>query len=157
MSSAGPQEPTALNIAMQWAELPPEHLKIALRAMEPQLVRDHELLMEQLRLSAQAQSEGRVHRLYMGGLIAGFGVVAGMLSAAVIVGINGQAWLAAMLAGPSVLSLAGLFVLRKVDSGASRDASRVTRAGLNAASQVGPSSPVAAVPPDPNAAGGAVP
>ncbi|MEV0990991.1 hypothetical protein [Streptomyces sp. NPDC049949] len=146
-----------MNIAMQWAELPPEHLKIALKAMEPQLARDHELLMEQLRLSAQAKSEGRVHHLYMGGLIAGFGVVAGMLSAAVIVGIHGQAWLAAMLAGPSVLSLAGLFVLRKVDSGASKDASRATRSALNAASLVSPSSAVAAVPPDPNATGGVMP
>ncbi|MEU6401062.1 hypothetical protein ABZ867_29310 [Streptomyces cinnamoneus] len=146
-----------MNIAMQWAELPPEHLRIALKAMEPQLARDHELMMEQVRLSAQAQSEGRVHRLYMGGLIAGFGVVAGMLSAAVIVGIHGQAWLAAMLAGPSVLSLAGLFVLRKVDAGASKDVSRVTRSALGAASQAGTPSAVAAVPPDPNAAGGVVP
>jgi hypothetical protein len=152
-----PESSTALEIALQWSQLPPEHLEIALRAMEPQLARDHDLKMEKLRLAAENKREARTQTLYIAGLAAGFVIVVGMLGSAVIVGINGQPWLAAMLAGPSVISLAGLFVLRRVDSTAARGAARTTRSALNAVYQPsGPAPTPVAAPPDPGASSGPV-
>ncbi|GAA0594738.1 hypothetical protein [Actinomadura livida] len=112
----------ALAIAMEWAKLPSEHLQSALAALEPQLVREHEL--NKLRIEAMERNENlrievlekqakRAFVLYVLGLVAGFLVVVGMLVSAVIVGIKGNPWLAAMLSGPSVLALATLFVLRR--------------------------------------------
>ncbi|MFE3738982.1 hypothetical protein [Streptomyces sp. NPDC059134] len=120
-------QPNGLEIAMQWAELPPEHLRNALAALEPQLAREHEYRMAQdkalqeanllrLRLQAEEEQNRRTHNLYMVGLIAGFIIALGMLTGAVVVGVNGEPWLAASLSGPSVLALAGLFVLRKSSS-----------------------------------------
>ncbi|SDM50010.1 hypothetical protein [Allokutzneria albata] len=65
----------------------------------------------------------------MCGLWAGFTVAVGSLTAAAIVGVNGQPWLAALFAGPSVLALAKLFVIRRADA---EDARRITRAQQNA-------------------------
>ncbi|MEU2674809.1 hypothetical protein ABZ622_39465 [Streptomyces sp. NPDC007164] len=147
-----PPQPTGLEIAVQWAELPAEHLQVALKALEPQLRREHELRMEQekavrklelerLRLAAEEAQAKRSHSLYMVGLGAGFIVTLGMLTGAVIVGVQGQAWLAAMLSGPSVLALAGLFVLRKSDSAQVQTVARSQRSALNAA-QAPPGPPV---------------
>ncbi|MCS0639393.1 hypothetical protein NX801_27910 [Streptomyces sp. LP05-1] len=124
---------SSLDIAMQWAQLPPEHLKIALKALEPELARQHELRLLQERLAAEERRERRSHSLYLGGLICGFTLAAAMLTGAVVVGINGLPWLAAMLAGPSVLSLAALFVLRRTDAVSARETARAHRAALAAA------------------------
>ncbi|MFD8544656.1 hypothetical protein [Streptomyces sp. NPDC059649] len=138
MTDSKPQgDSTGLEIALQWAQLPAEHLKAALDALEPELARQHQLRVIQVQLAAQTERERRAHLLYLGGLVGGFLIVVAMLSAAVIVGINGLPWLSGLLAGPSVLSLAGLFVLRRVDSGAARNAARAHDAALNAASQPG--------------------
>ncbi|MFM9373391.1 hypothetical protein [Streptomyces sp. Da 82-17] len=133
MTDRTPGEPTGLDIALQWAELPPEHLKAALQALEPELARRHEMRMLQARLEAQGAEDRRSHLLYLSGLVGGFLIVVAMLTASVIVGINGLPWLSAMLAGPSVLSLAGLFVLRRVDSGTARQVARAHDAALGAA------------------------
>lgn len=119
-----------LEAAFQWSSLPPEHLRIALTALEPQLAREHEYRMEQLRLEARAEADRRGHVLYLGGLVAGFTIVVGMLTGAVVVGVSGQPWLAAMLAGPSVLALATLFVLRKADPAQTRAVSGSQRAAF---------------------------
>ncbi|WP_405634417.1 hypothetical protein OHB53_09550 [Streptomyces sp. NBC_00056] len=151
-SKSQPQQLNSLDIAMQWAELPAEHLKVALAALEPELARQYELSVLRARLEHQEAQDRRTHNLYLGGLIAGFIIVVAMLTGAVIVGVNDLPWLAAMLAGPSVLSLAGLFVLRRVDSASAREAGRAHREAL-AASQP----PAQPAPVDPGAAqGGAV-
>ncbi|MFF1843081.1 hypothetical protein ACFVW9_15210 [Streptomyces sp. NPDC058217] len=155
-----PQQPTptGLEIAMQWADLPAEHLQIALKALEPQLRREHELRMEQqravqqldlerMRLSDKEAQAKRSHALFMAGLIAGFVVAVGMLAGAVVVGVQGHVWLAAMLSGPSVLALAGLFVLRKTDSAQMDAVQRSQRSALNAAQQAPPAVDPAASPP----------
>ncbi|WP_405476450.1 hypothetical protein [Streptomyces sp. NBC_00009] len=153
-SNQQPRQLNSLDIAMQWAALPPEHLKAALAALEPELARLHELSLLRARLEFKEAQDRRTHNLYLGGLIAGFIVVVAMLSGAVIVGINDMPWLAAMLAGPSVLSLAGLFVLRRVDSASARETGRAHREAL-AASQ--PPTAPAPAPADPAAGqGGAV-
>jgi len=123
----------ALKIAKMWTELPVEHLEVALKALEPELQRDHEyqvmLLQHEKDLRAytdQQLIQRRKHALYMSGLWAGFLIAIGMLAAAVFVAtVNQQTWLATLLVGPSLLALAKLFVIRKSDSD---DASRVLSA-----------------------------
>jgi hypothetical protein len=159
-TGTSPQQPipTGLEIAMQWAELPAEHLQVALKALEPQLRREHELRMEQekavqklelerMRLSSKEVQAKRSHALFMAGLVAGFVVTIGMLAGAVVVGVQGHVWLAAMLSGPSVLALAGLFVLRKTDTAQMGAVQRSQRSALNAAQQVQPPVDPAVSPP----------
>ncbi|MEW2086822.1 hypothetical protein [Streptomyces sp. NPDC005283] len=134
-ASAPKPQLTTLEIVLQWAQLPPEHLNVAMQALEPELARQHQRELEQARLEAADAKDARVHKLYFGGLIAGFLLSTGMLTGAVVVGVNGQAWLAAMLSGPSVLSLAALFVLRKVDAGAARQNALIHRGALAAGTQ----------------------
>lgn len=136
---------TGLEIVLQWAQLPPEHLEIALKAIEPELAREHEWRMEQARLKAQDDKDRRLHALYLGGLVAGFLLAAGMLTGAVFVGVRGAPWLAALLSGPSLISLAGLFLLRRVDSAHTRESGRAHRVALSgmAAQQPAPADPAA--------------
>lgn len=140
------QDPTGFGIAKQWAELPAEHLKVALEALEPQLQREHEAQMEHMRLSAQEAEATRTHRLYLCGLIAGFVVTIGMLVGAVVVGSNNQPVLAGILSGPSVIALASVFVLRRNDAAQMRAVARAHQSVLNSATSAGgapapPSSP----------------
>ncbi|MFF8773796.1 hypothetical protein [Kitasatospora sp. NPDC015120] len=125
-------ELSGLDIALEWGKLPPEHLTAALKALEPELKRAHELRMkradmeEQERISAREAEERhaqRSYRLYMTGLAAGFTLCAGMLVGSVIEAINGQAVLAVTLAGPTMLGVASLFVLRQRSAGQGRRAS----------------------------------
>ncbi|WP_143076571.1 hypothetical protein [Streptomyces sp. MUSC 14] len=134
-SDSSTSQPSGLEIALQWAQLPPEHLEVALKALDPELARQHEWRLEEARLKSLEAKDRRVHQLYFVGLIAGFVLAVGMLTAAVIVGVNGSPWLAAMLSGPSVLSLAGLFVLRRVDSDSARQIARAQSSALSAAYQ----------------------
>jgi hypothetical protein len=94
-----------MNIASQWAELPPEHLKIALEALEPSLQRAHTERMERMRLQ---------HARF--GLSAGFALALVMLTGGVIVGLDGHLWLAGVLTGPSLLALTKVFVLNRSDA-----------------------------------------
>ncbi|MGW7535193.1 hypothetical protein [Amycolatopsis sp. NPDC054798] len=122
----------AERIAQMWAQVSPEHLEIALKALEPELQREHEHRLETLRRTENEQrrchQEGerklrqleneqrRRHVRYLSGLWAGFALAAGMLTGGVIVGVSGQTWLAALLTGPSLLALAKLFVIRRADA-----------------------------------------
>jgi predicted lipid-binding transport protein (Tim44 family) len=131
---------SAFEIALQWANLPPEHLRIALTALEPQLARDHELCVQ--RLAMQEAKDRRTHMLYMFGMMAGFILAAAMLGAAVVVGINGQAWLAALLSGPSMIALVTLFILRRSDASTIKTVEQSQHEALQAANQsIPPASP----------------
>ncbi|MER7582401.1 hypothetical protein [Kitasatospora sp. NPDC097691] len=129
------RRPTALEIATQWAQLPPDHLRVALEHLELELQREHardtarerhqagldadrmrqEHMTERARIEAQDRSDQRAHQLYLGGLVAGFVLAAGMLAGSVIVGLDGRQWLAGLLAGPSLVALPVVFVLRRND------------------------------------------
>ncbi|MGW9211328.1 hypothetical protein ACWGR4_30675 [Embleya sp. NPDC055664] len=124
-------------IAAQWAGLPPEHMRIALKALEPQLVRDHEVHLTQAR-AAEARDR-RAFRLLMTGQVFGFVIALATMSAAAVVGVEGHVWLAAVLSGPSVIALAKLFVIRRTDNAEIRAAARVSVA----AAQSVPPSPTA--------------
>ncbi|MFI6003944.1 hypothetical protein ACIA98_26685 [Streptomyces sp. NPDC051366] len=95
------QSRTALDIAKQWSELPPEHLRIALRALEPQLAREHEYRMHQLRIQ---------ERRALAGLVAGFALSSALLALAVVVGLQGQVMLSAVFAGPSIVAMSHYFL-----------------------------------------------
>ncbi|MFF7992175.1 hypothetical protein ACFZDG_20550 [Kitasatospora xanthocidica] len=129
------RRPTALEIATQWAQLPPEHLRVALEHLELELQREHaretarerlqagldvdrlreEHATERARIAAEERKEQHSHQLYLGGLVAGFVLAAGMLVGSVIVGLDGRQWLAGLLAGPSLIALPVVFVLRRSD------------------------------------------
>lgn len=143
------QQPTGLEIAMQWAELPAEHLQVALKALEPQLRREHELRMaeqkaataldlERVRLGAKEEASKRTHTLYVVGLVVGSVIAVGMLAGAVIVGREGHGWLASLLAGPSLIALVSVFVLRHTDSSQTKAVASAQRAALAALTQTPP-------------------
>ncbi|MFE6696457.1 hypothetical protein [Streptomyces sp. NPDC057718] len=98
----------------------------------------HELEFQRARWEIEEAQAGRAHMLYFAGLIAGFVVTIATLTGAVVVGVAGQAWLSAMLCGPSVLALATLFVLRRNDPAQTQAAARSHRSALGAASQPPP-------------------
>jgi hypothetical protein len=106
-----------MRIARQWAEVPPEHMKIALEALEPELQRAHTERMERMRLQ---------HARF--GLSAGFALALGMLTGGVIVGLDGQLWLAGVLTGPSLLALTKVFVLSRSDAPDIRAVSQAAQA-----------------------------
>ena len=54
-------------------------------------------------------------RIHRAGYLAICHTAIGMLTGAVIVGVNGQLWLAVLLTGPSLIALAKIFVLRRSD------------------------------------------
>ncbi|MFI1990981.1 hypothetical protein [Actinoplanes sp. NPDC020271] len=110
------------------AQLPPDHFKLALKTAEAQLARNHELRMEQERSRVREAAAARSHALLAWGLGAGFVVVIGMITAAVVVGLRGHVWLSASLSGPGVAVLASLFVLRRFDARTANNA-RPARSG----------------------------
>lgn len=133
---------TGIEIATEWAALPPEHLAMALKALNPQLEREHKARIEQMRISAQGAKEMREFKFQIYSLCAGLIISLVMLGAAIYVATNDQPWLALAFSGPSLLALAKIFVLRRSDAD---DMRAVTRGQQTAASLV---------PPDPAPSGG---
>ncbi|MFD8782512.1 hypothetical protein [Kitasatospora sp. NPDC059599] len=137
----------AMGIAARWGEvLGPEKLEVALKALEPQLKREHAIAlkrldMQQADLDRQAQEarEQRADRRYFAGLIVGATVAVAMLGAGVYVAKDAW-WLAALLCGPSLLALAKIFVLRRSDAG-DMSAVALTARGATQAAQQGQAVP----------------
>lgn len=151
-----------LAIAAQWGEaLGAEKLEIALKALEPQLKREHQARMKQLdnqRALAEQQhvaaeaaasrtaeveknageraardAERRRNHVYrMSGLVSGVVLSLALLSSGVVVAPT-QPWLSACLCGPSLLALAKIFVLRRSDAGDIRASARAAREAATAA------------------------
>ncbi|WP_406452244.1 hypothetical protein OG782_18235 [Streptomyces sp. NBC_00876] len=134
-----------LDIAARWGDaLGPEQLQLALKALEPQLKREHEIRMKQLdNLRAQAEraatlekaagdrnvrdAERRRNHVYrMSGLVAGVALSLALLGAGVVVAPE-QPWLAAGLCGPSLLALVKVFVLRRSDPSDMKAVERAAR------------------------------
>jgi hypothetical protein len=69
---------------------------------------------ESLRLDEQR--DARAHSLKKLGLWTGFVLSSGMLCSSVFVGIKGQTPLAIVMCGPSLVALAGIFVIQRHDS-----------------------------------------
>ncbi|MFE2518651.1 hypothetical protein [Streptomyces mirabilis] len=168
--------PAALNIAAQWSALPPEHLREALAALDPQLAREHELRMraqearekqmtaeadaakarakaeiEKIRADAAAVDERlkRAHAYRMAGLAAGLTISIAMLVASVLVAPH-TPWLSGLFAGPGLIALVKIFVLLRSDPEDMRQTSRAMQAALGTVVQpttLPPSPPGVGQPP----------
>ncbi|WP_257004383.1 hypothetical protein [Streptomyces sp. SA15] len=126
-----------MQIAMQWRELGAEQLKAALEAMEPELRREHRVLMVRLEMQRDAVREQRAHRRQITEIIVGAVLALAMLGAGVYVAPDSP-WLATLLCGPSLLALIKVFVLRRSDPDDMKQVARAARSSTNAAGQAPP-------------------
>ncbi|MFF0067205.1 hypothetical protein ACFYRC_38060 [Streptomyces sp. NPDC005279] len=138
-----------LEIAVKWGAAlgGPEHLKVALQALEPQLKREHQLRLKQLEIQREASErqasgarERRHHVFRMTGLYLGAVISVAMLSAGIYVAQDVW-WLATLLCGPSLIAMGKIFVLRRSDADDMTAISRGARASTNAAAQAQPPVP----------------
>ncbi|MFI6875475.1 hypothetical protein ACIBL6_18740 [Streptomyces sp. NPDC050400] len=148
-----------LDIAVKWgAALGADKLEIALRALEPQLKREHQILMKRLDMeraaadrgaqaateaaerAARQRQEQNKHNRHMAGLAAGVVIAIAMLGAGVYVAQDAW-WLAALLCGPSLLALAKIFVLRRSDPDDMKFVAQASRTATNTAGQAQQSPP----------------
>lgn len=148
-----------LNIAAQWgSRLDPNQLDVALKALEPQLRREHkertlrlEMQREDAERASQEQREAserasreardeRSHKRYMATLIAGSGMASAMLGAGVFVAQD-RWWLSILLCGPSLIALSKIIFLRRSDEYDMKAVLRATRTGMSAAGQAQPPQP----------------
>ncbi|WP_159052333.1 hypothetical protein [Streptomyces longwoodensis] len=118
-------EELALSYAKEWAQLPPAHLRVALKQLEPMMVRQHELMVARDR---------RRHVLDMIALCGGTLISVCSVAAAFYFGLENDYVMAGIMVSPSVLAMAKLLVLRQSDA---KD-SRAAGAALNAATQLPP-------------------
>ncbi|MFI1165989.1 hypothetical protein ACH4UM_20805 [Streptomyces sp. NPDC020801] len=155
-------------IAMKWGAAlgGPEKLEVALRALEPQLKREHQMRLRQLENQrAQAEIEAttlkeaaereaaaskaaaesqardaerrRKHAFRVYSLIASVVLSLSMLAAGVWTARD-QPWLATALCGPSLLSLAKLFLTQRSDSTDMRAVGRAARDATTAGTPPAP-------------------
>ncbi len=139
----------ALEIAMKWGAAlgGPDKLDVALKALEPDLRRQHKLKVLQLEMQravaemeAQERREQREHSRHIAGLVVGAVVAIAMLGAGVYLAPESP-WLATLMCGPSLLALVKIFVLRRSDPGDMDAVARATRTATNAAGQAQPPAP----------------
>jgi hypothetical protein len=137
-----------LQIAAKWgATLDAEQLEVALKALEPQLQREHaermfrlEMQQEAAQQSARSTRDQREHKRYMAGLISGTFVALGMLVGGLLVAKD-QWWLSILLCGPSLLALVKIFVLRRSDEYDMKVVTQAMRSAMGAAGQAQPPPP----------------
>ncbi|MFD5507007.1 hypothetical protein ACFWIB_04420 [Streptomyces sp. NPDC127051] len=160
--SADPILSAGLGIAAQWGEAlgGPEKLQVALKALEPQLRREHEL--SKLRLErqeadaarkaaaeeaeaqrrahavemekereAREQTAARNHKHQMRLLHSAVALSVLMLGGG-LYAMPTNSWIAGALCGPSLLSLLRIFVLRRSTDADVREAGRSARGAGNA-------------------------
>ncbi|MFC1408722.1 hypothetical protein ACEZCY_05425 [Streptacidiphilus sp. N1-12] len=114
----------ALQIARDWSTVPAATLKAFTAALEPQLAREHELLMLDKKFNQQR---------YFAGLFSGLIVALVSLGGAIYFGSGGDWWGTAILSGPSLIALAKIFVLRRSDPADIQAVLTATRAVLPSA------------------------
>ncbi|MGW1540638.1 hypothetical protein ACWCPM_10400 [Streptomyces sp. NPDC002309] len=129
-----------MDIARRWGQVSDaDQLKVALVALEPELQREHEARMKVLE-QAEARDR-RSHRLLMTGLIVGAVISLAMLGGGIYVAKDAW-WLSALLCGPSMISMALIYILRRHDAKASQAVVDITRRVLNVAAQANQPPPV---------------
>lgn len=132
-----------LEIAMRWGQAlgGPEQLQIALAALEPQLKREHQIRIKHMDMQvkkAERQTrearEVRQHRFRMASLIVGSILSIAMLAAGVYVAQDAW-WLASLLCGPSLISMAAIIILRRHDNEAMKAVADAAKRATSVASQ----------------------
>jgi hypothetical protein len=103
------RQPSALELASQWTQVPPEYLPAAIKAFEPQLRREHQLRKEELHLLAVRERHSYV--LYIMGMVAGLAIA--LISLLPVILGKLDPILAGILAGPGLVSVITIFVLRR--------------------------------------------
>ncbi|MEU8709168.1 hypothetical protein [Streptomyces sp. NPDC048565] len=150
VGAVDPVVSAGLQIAAMWGSAlgGADTLDIALKALEPQLRREHKERMVRLEMQrAEAErasaerGEQRAHQRHIAGLAVGAVIAVAMLGAGVYVAPDAW-WLATLLCGPSLLALAKVFVLRRSDAGDMNAVTRGARTSTDAAAQ-SPGSPPA--------------
>ncbi|GAA5610176.1 hypothetical protein CP981_31115 [Streptomyces platensis] len=133
----------AMELAMKWGQTPggPEVLQMALGALEPQLKREHEALLRKLSMRekadnqrARAERERQQLQFRTTSLIVGAILSVAMLAAGVYVAKDAW-WLACLLCGPSLISMAAITILRRHDKEAMRSVADAAKRATSAASQ----------------------
>ncbi|MGW9424017.1 hypothetical protein ACWGSU_22005 [Streptomyces koyangensis] len=160
-----PEDPvvySGMMIAREWGMSigGADGLKVALKALEPQLAREHavhELVAQQAERRAEREAEQERHaaelaerralaeaqqRLMFVRLIVGAVLALAMLGAGIFV-VRDAWWLAALLCGPSLIALGKLFVLGRSDSDDMRYVAGGARGATDAAAQAQPPVPPA--------------
>ncbi|MDU0293817.1 hypothetical protein [Saccharothrix longispora] len=102
----------SLEVIQRWSEVSPEHLKSAIKALDSELSRAHELRM--VKEQHQEAKARREHTLYMTSMLVGSLVIIALLSGAVLLATRGQVLLPTIFTTLSV-TMATVFVLRKHD------------------------------------------
>ncbi|MGW2398692.1 hypothetical protein ACWCYY_19280 [Kitasatospora sp. NPDC001664] len=124
----------------QWAVLPPEHLKIAVAAVNKE--RDRQAELEKLRIKSEERRE--VTGQVLGGLTVG-----GWLFATVWLAVNDQPVIAGIFAGTGMVALTvivSIFVLKRSPS--TDDLKIISRSKVpQQPPQAPPAAPASAVPP----------
>ncbi|MFV6032346.1 hypothetical protein [Streptomyces sp. NPDC056264] len=120
---------------------------MALKALDPQLRREHKERMLQLEMQRDASERAsrvtrdeRVHKRYLATLVTGGVMASGMLGAGVFVAQD-RWWLSILLCGPSLIALSKIIFLRRSDEYDMKAVLRATHSGMNAAGQAQPPSP----------------
>ncbi|MDT0405923.1 MULTISPECIES: hypothetical protein [Streptomyces] len=117
-------EELALSYAKEWARLPPQHLRVALKTLEPVMMRRHELAV---------MREQNRHRLWMAGLLAGGVTSLGSIGGAILFGLLHDPLMAGVMLSPSVFAVTKMFVLRKSE----KSDMRAARSALGSVTQQG--------------------
>ncbi|MET7980149.1 hypothetical protein ABZW44_45730 [Streptomyces mirabilis] len=131
-------------IAMQWRDLGADQLGAALRAMEPELRREHRERMMHLELRREAEQrqhedrqQQRADRRHTVEVAVGAVIALAMLGGGVYVAPESW-WLSVLLCGPSLLAIAKVFVLGRSDPEDMKSMSMAARTATNAAGQAQP-------------------
>lgn len=99
-------EAMALSYAKEWAQLPPQHLRVALKTLEPTMQRQHDLLVIQAR---------QRYILDLVGLISGFIVSLASVGSAFFFGLSNNYVMAGVMLSPSVFAITKILILRRSD------------------------------------------
>ncbi|GAA1599786.1 hypothetical protein [Streptomyces globosus] len=135
----------AAQVAMQWKDLDAAQLAAAMSAMEPSLVRDYHLRQQRIEMQREAalweqadRQQRREYRRRMTELIVGGVVALAMLGGGVYLAAADHWWMATLMAGPSLIALVKIFVLRRSDPGDMHAVASATRMSTSAGTPQAP-------------------
>ncbi|MFE1131288.1 hypothetical protein ACFW6R_32005 [Streptomyces albidoflavus] len=133
-----------LQVAREWGALGAEGLEVALKAMDAQLAREHDLAVMKLKaeqqyaeIAAHKEREDADRRLVRTRLVVGCVMALVMMGTGIAVATYAW-WLSALLCGPSLLALTHVLVLGRNDPGALRYIAGASRQATDAAAAAHP-------------------
>ncbi|MFF8872394.1 hypothetical protein [Streptomyces massasporeus] len=122
-------EEIALEHAKEWASLPAEHLRIAIKALDARSKRECERALKEMEYR---------HQLDIAGMAAAFVIALAAVGGAIFFGVRSDLWMAAVMLSPSCFVIMKLFITRT----ASKSDVLNSGAPINAVTQPGSPPPV---------------